>query len=89
MKHKRTQAVIVKILDDEKELTTGEIYDRLVEYQSTSSRIKRKNTYLNVTMNELVNIMKRKTFEKVGFTNRNPTGSKNGRQVIWAARTEE
>ena len=88
MKHKRTQAIIIKILDKEKELTTGEIYDRLVAYESTSSTRKSRNIHLNVTMNTLVNIMKRKPFEKVGFTNRSPTGSKNCRQAVWSNREE-
>ena len=89
MKHKRTQAIIVKILNEEKQLTTGEIYDRLVEYKSASSKVKRKNTYLNVTMNELGNIMKRRTFVKIGETTRKPRQFEYSRQAIWAARTEE
>jgi len=88
MKHKRTQAVIIKILDEEKELTTGEIYDRLVAYESTSSTRKSRNVHLNVTMNALGNIMKRKTFQKVGFTNRSPTGHKNSRQAVWSNKEE-
>lgn len=89
MKHKRTQAIIVKILNEEKQLTTGEIYDRLVEYKSTSSKARRKNTNLNVTMNELSNIMKRRTFVKIGETTRKPRQFEYSRQAIWAARTEE
>lgn len=88
MKHKRTQAVIIKILNEEKELTTGEIYDRLVAYKSTSSKLRTKNIHLNVPMNALGNIMKRKTFQQVGFTNRKPTGHKNGRQAVWSNKEE-
>ena len=88
MKHKRTQAVIIKILDEEKELTTGEIYDRLVAYKATTSNRRLKNSHINVTMNTLGNIMKRKTFQKVGFTNRSPTGHKNSRQSVWSNKEE-
>tara|TARA_R100001377_G_C3176969_1_gene105168 strand:- start:41 stop:313 length:273 start_codon:yes stop_codon:yes gene_type:complete len=83
MKHKRTQKIIVRILDEEGELTTGEIYDRLVNFKSTSSKKLRKNTHLNVTMNALVNIMKRKTFVKIGMTSRKPKQFEYSRQVIW------
>ena len=88
MKHKRTQAVIIKILDEEKELTTGEIYDRVVAYKSTSAKVRRKNVYVNVTMSELGNIMKRKTFQKVGFTTRKPKQFEYSRQVIWSNKEE-
>ena len=83
MKHKRAQKIITKMLDEEKEMTTGEIYDRLRNYQAYSSKRYRKNTSLNVTMNALVNIMKRKDFVQVGFVKRNlRTGAKA--QAIWS-----
>ena len=87
MKHKRAQKIITKMLDEEKEMTTGEIYDRLRNYQAYSSKRHRRNTSLNVPMNALVNIMKRKGFVKVGFVKRNlRTGTKA--QAVWSNEEE-
>ncbi len=85
MKHKRTQAIIVKILNEEGKLTTGQIYERLVNYQAHSSKRTRKNTSINVTMNSLCQILKRKDFRKAGFVERDiPRGVKA--QVVWATK---
>ena len=87
MKHKRTQAIIVKILNEEGELTTGEIYDRLVNYQARSSKRTRKNTSINVTMNSLCQILKRKDFRKAGFVERDYRKGIKA-QVLWATKEE-
>ena len=87
MKHKRAQALIVKILNEEGEISTGEIYDRLVNNQARSSKRTRKNTSINVTMNSLCQILKRKDFRKAGFVERDiPRGIKA--QVVWATKGE-
>jgi len=87
MKHKRTQAIIVKILNEEGEMTTGQIYERLVNYQAKSSKTRRKNKQINVTMCALGQILKRKDFRKAGFVQRDYRRGIKA-QVIWATKEE-
>ena len=87
MKHKRTQAIIVKILNEEGEMTTGQIYERLVNYQAHSSKTRRKNKHINVTMCSLGQILKRKDFRKVGFVERDYRRGIKA-QVVWSTKEE-